>query len=295
MPSLARLLATTAAALVCSVTALAATTHPVNLTPPWTVGQRYSAETTFTQTHRMTVRSGDRVLKEHSQRTSARLRAEAEALEVFPNGGLKKTRFTIGSLLVTEGEAAEREFLPAGTVVVVERVSDSEETILIGDQPATPEQKTVLASLISTDEATRNDQILFGPSKPVAVGDTWPIDANTFAKAMESSLGKVGAARGTMTLDAFTGEGSAGVATISGNLTIVLQPVPLPPGFTFKSGKATFALHGRIPVSRPGTERHETLKGTVDISGEARSGEGAAPIVFQARSEMDQRGTLRFR
>lgn len=291
-PRLALCAASLAACLL--ATASAAEPHALNLTPPWKVGQNYSAEVTTRQTNRMALKSGAQVLNEQIERTVCRLQADGEALAVLDNGGLQKTRYVIRSLRVAKNDDAETDFLPAGTEVLVERASGAEETILVSGKPATPEQHAVLASLVSTDDTERTDQIIFGPRKPVAVGDTWSIDSASFARAMESSLGKIGDTKGVMKLDALQGKGDDATASVSGRVSFDLLSVPLPSSVTFKSGKAVFLLDGRIPASRPGAEMHQELRGNVEVEGESALGNGAV-ITLQIRSDHEQISTLRFR
>jgi hypothetical protein len=274
--------------------ALAAQSHHLNLTPPWKPGQLYSADITAIQDSRTALTNGETILHEQTIRSVTRLRAEGEALEVFENGGLKKTRYTVGSLRRASDGKPEADYLPPGTEVLVERVPGADETFHISGQPATPEQKGVLASIFSTDDTNHNDQIIFGPKKPVSVGESWPVDAAAFASAMESSLGKLGEASGSMKLDGFEKKEPADVASLSGHLTVQLLAMPLPPEVVFKSGKAHFVLEGRIPMSRAGTEHLQNLKGTVELLAEAPQGPGAV-ITLRLRHEHEQRSVLRFR
>lgn len=270
----------------------AAPVHAVNFSPAWKVGQLYSVEVVGEQSNRATLTTGKEVLKEQSQSIACTMRADAEALEVLANGGLKKTRYVVQSLRMAKDGGAETDYLPKGAVIVAERTGKSE-AFTIDGKPASSEQEDVLQLVTSTDSEGENDQSLFGPSKPVAVGESWSINIKGFLDSLDNI--KSNAARGTMKLDAFEGSGETGIAVVSGKITLGLQDAPLPPAFKSRSGNAVFELTGRIPGTRSaGAERQEGLKGVFTFKGETTGADGRV-IVMQITSKSEQRSVVRFR
>lgn len=267
-------------------------THTLNFSPAWKVGQLYSVEVVGLQSNRATLTTGQEVLKEQAQSLGCTMHADAEALALLANGGLKKTRYVVRSLRVSKDGGAETDYLPQGAEIIVER-NGKEESFTINGTPASPEQKAVLQLVTSTDSDGENDQSLFGPTKPVAVGDSWSVNTKGFVESLGSV--KANVARGTMKLDAFEGSGETGVAVVSGKITLGLQDVPLPPAFKSRTGDAVFELTGRIPGTRSGgSERREGLKGVIRCKGETTGADGRV-IVMRITSESEQNSVLRFR
>lgn len=272
----------------------AAETHTVNLTTPWTVGQAFSVKTTFTETTRASMTVGDKPAPEQSRKRMVRLEADAEALKVHPNGGLRQASYTVRDLRIIENSAPPTVYLPAGTKLVVEQVGVSDKSVTVDGKPATPEQLALLKPILAADGEHHNDQLIFGPDKPVAVGESWSINSATFISSLGSELGEIGAATGTMKLDGYSGEGAQGVALVSGQTSLVLTKAPLPPGFTMKSGKMTFRLDGRIPAGRSAAERQEKMSGAFELLGETAMPDGGVAQI-KMRSDITTDVTLRFR
>lgn len=283
------------ASLLFAATALvaAAQTHSINFTTPWEVGQRFTASATASDSNQMVVSQGANVLQQQAQKRTVRLEAEAEALGSFPHGGLSKAEFTIRSLHASINGAPETEFLPAGAKVVVESHGGDKKTFTIDGRPATDEQAAILKLVIATDSPEHNDQIMFGPKKPVAVGESWQPDVH----AMQSSLGKdfdVSATiSGTMKLDAVEGSGPKQIGVVSGDIVFDNFIPPMPPGVTAKSGKMTMTLGGRIPAARAASTRVETLATLAEFSGEATPPNGPA-VTLTMKAETKTSHTLTF-
>jgi hypothetical protein len=269
----------------------AAAVHAVNFSPAWSVGRLYDLDVVSTQNTRVSLTAGQDVLKEKNESSAFKMQADGEALTVLPNGELGKARYTVRSLRIIRNEGAEFDFLPKGTQVIVER-SGNDESVTVDGKPATPEQNTILKDLCSTGSEKHNDQTIFGPRKPVAVGESWPVNTSAFLQLLPSFQASL--AQGTVKLVAHEGEGAAAIAVVSGKITIGLKNTPLPPGFTPKLGEAVFELDGRIPATRSGAERREGLKGVIRIKGEGKGADGRVTL-FQMVSELEKRSVVRYR
>ncbi len=251
-----------------------AQTHTVNLTPAWKVGQAYVASVKTSNSSQTVLRQGDKVVQDQTQKSSAHLEADAEAISTFPHGGLRKASFTVRSLRVSTNGAPETEFLPAGTKIVAEGTDVDKKTFTVNGRPATPEQEAILKLVISTDDPKHNDQLIFGPKAPVAVGESWKPDLETIKATIGKDFGPQGVVTSTMKLDAVEGSGASQINIVSGNVTVDGFTPPLPPGVTAKSGVFRVTLGGRIPATRTASKREETLTGTAHFVGEAQAPDG---------------------
>ncbi len=274
------------ASLLFAATTLVAAdqTYPVNFSSPWEIGQRYTTSSTASQTNHMLISQGPNILQEQTQKHSAKLEADVEALGTFPHGGLSKAAYTIRSLLVSVSDGVELEFLPPGTVVVVESLGADKKTYTIDGKPASDEQVATLKLVLSTDAPDHNDQMIFGPKQPVAVGESWEPDLKVMLSTLGKDFGGAATINGKMKLDAVDGEGAKQISTVSGTINIGNVLPPLPPGVTPKSGKLTIKLTGRIPATRTASTRFETLDMNVAFGGEATP-PGGAPVTLAMTME----------
>lgn len=236
-------------------------TYSVNFTTPWKTGQTYSINATGAQSATTSVVMGGQQPQEQAQKSGAQLEADGKALEVHPNGGLRKAQFTVRSFRSSKGDAPAAETLPKGAVIVAEK-SGEELTFTVNGKAATPDQTTLLKMVIALDSADSNDQLVFGSDKPLAIGESWRPDPARVKNELGKDLGEVAKAETVMRLDGVTGSGDGQVAQVSGTILFDgLQP-PMPPGFTVKSGKFEAKLTGKIPAVRVKSTRNETLDGT---------------------------------
>jgi hypothetical protein len=253
----------------------------VNLTTPWKVGQTYGITTDSSETMHSRLAMSDKPgtpLKDQTQKRSVHMEADAQALAVFENGGLKKAAFTVKALRATLDGQPEREILPAGAKVVAESTGTDEKTYTVNGQPAATDVEAILKMAISLDTAEHNDQIIFGPKKPVAVGDSWQPETAVILQTIGKSLGAAASTTAVMKLNAVRGEGADQVADISGNVTMTGLKPPLPPQFTTKVGTFQAQLEGSIPATRHG-KRTEKLDASLHFVSEAAGPGGAAMVV----------------
>ncbi|MDF3059190.1 MAG: hypothetical protein K0R17_3405 [Rariglobus sp.] len=248
--------------------------HTVNLTAPWKQGQTYATSVTASESNRMVLRQGDKVLQDKTDKRTARLEADAEAISSFPHGGLRKAAFTVRSLRVSLNGAPETDFLPAGSKIVAESTGADKKIFTIDGNPATKDQESVLKLVTSTDDPEHNDQMLFGPRKAVAIGESWEPDLAAIKATMGKDFGVEALVKGSMKLDGVEGSGPTQINLVSGSVTFDRFTPPLPPGVDAKSGVFHVKLDGRIPATRTATQRVENLTATADFVGEIKTPDG---------------------
>lgn len=270
-PLLRRTASLLTAALFAAIASVASAqpTYPLDFTPPWKPGQKFTLKSNASEANNMVITQGEAVLKKQESRRTAEMEADAEALAGFPHGGLSKAAFTVRSFRVSVNGAPAADFLPAGAKIVAESTGPDKKTYTIDGVPATEQQIPVLKLVTSLDDPDHNDQIMFGPKKAVAVGESWQPDV----KAMQATLGKdFGVSTtitGAMKLDAVEGSGDKQVSTVSGSVTFADFVPPMPPGVTAKSGVLRMNIDGRIPASRSASTRVENLTSNAIMVGEA--------------------------
>ena len=285
------------ASISLAFTSLAAAAAPaaytVNFTTPWQIGQAYTTSVSASETTRIVITMGEQKLQEQTQQRSAKMDADSKALEVYPHGGLRKAEFTLRTLLASVNGAPEAAFLPPGTKIVAENTGETEKSYTINGAAATTEQQAVLKLVISLDDEKNNDQAIFGPKKPVAVGETWKLDEAPLKETLGKGIGTIGAAEGTMRLNAVEGAGPAQISIVSGNVAFTGIKPELPPGITPRTGTFKAVLDGRIPASRSASTRVENLNATADLSGEA-AGPNGAVLTFRVKAEAKNATVLTF-
>lgn len=277
------------ASLACAAPA----TYTVNLTTPWKIGQVYTTAVSASESTRTTLTMGEQKLQEQTQQRSAKMDAESKVLDVFPHGGLRKAEFTLRTLRASVNGAPETSFLPPGTKIVAENTGANEKAYTVNGAAATADQEAVLKLVISLDDEKNNDQMIFGPKQPVAIGETWKLNEAALKETLGKDMGKIGATEGTMRLNAVEGSGPSQIAVVSGNVTFSGIKPELPPGITPKSGTFTAMLDGRIPAARTASTRVENMNATADLSGEA-AGPNNAVIVFHVKADMKNASVLTF-
>jgi len=276
-----------------SLSTAAPATHTVNLTTPWKVGQTYTAAVSATESTHVVLTLGDQKLQEQKQQRSAKLDADSKVLAVYSHGGLRKAEFTVRTLRASLNGTPEAVYLPPGAKIVAESTGGTEKTYTIDGAEASAEQKSILELVISLDAEKHTDQIIFGPKKPVAVGENWLLDGTALKETLGKGLGEIGATQGAMRLDAIEGSGDGQIAIVSGNVAFTGIKPALPPGITPKSGVFKAVLDGRIPATRTASKRVENLTADADLKGEA-AGPNGATITFSVKVDVKHASTLTF-
>jgi hypothetical protein len=290
------LLALALAPFAAPLRAAAEKTHTVNLSPAWKVGEKYGYTNAVTMSMNITVSAAPpgqpfQPVQQQAQRRIARIEADAEVLAVFPHGGLQKAAFTIKKFTGTSGEAAVTDLLPAGAKLVAEKKGDAD-IFTVDGKPATPDLLDLLKLAIELDRAIGNDQDVVGPKAPVAVGGTWPVNGALFVEPMKAQFGSALAAKGTMKLDAISGDGAAQIASVSGAITFDNIQAPFPPPFVTKSAEMKVELSGTQPAAHKGT-RTQGMTMTVKLTSEGSDGgvqlKAAMDVAAQSKSEITYR------
>lgn len=281
------------ALVLASLAGAAPAAYTVNLTTPWKIGQIYTTAVSASETTRMTLTMGEQKLQEQTQQRSAKMDAESKVLEVYPHGGLRKAEFTLRTLRASVNGAPEAAFLPPGTKIVAENIGDTDKAYTINGTAATADQEAVLKLVISLDGEKNNDQMIFGPKKPVAAGESWKLEDAVLKQTLGKDLGEIGSAEGTMRLNSVEGDGAAQIAVVSGNVTFAGIKPALPPGITPKTGVFKAVLDGRIPANRAASSRVENMNATADLTGEV-TGPNNAVIVFRVKADIKNATVLTF-
>jgi hypothetical protein len=213
-------------------------------------------------------------IHQENQQRVIHLEAEGEVLAVFPNGGVQKVALTVKKLRISSDSAPDADTLPAGTKVVAEKMN-KQAIFTVDGKPATTTVAEVLSQVDLTGDSNRTDQQVFGPSQPVAIGDTWEPNALLAAQALkdEGSLGDSIDVRGTVKLDDAKGEGDGQIATVSYHLDLSGMKAPLPRPFAPKSGEGKVDVTLIYSARRQGAESKNMVISASYVS-EAASPDG---------------------
>ena len=162
------------------------------------------------------------------------------------------------ALTATEDGKAVAGLPGAGAKIVGER-KGKDTTVTIDDKPASDEITAAIGDALPLDDDLYTDQELSGPTKPVAVGDSWPVNtsalADQFKQEMETEISDL---KGTMKLDSLKGSGDDQVAAVSGSFSGTIKPPGLPPTATLDSATASGTISGHYPAT--------ATKGTLTIT-----------------------------
>jgi hypothetical protein len=247
--------------------------YSIDLSPAIKVGQKFSYTADLAQTQNFDISITGLPAAPggpQGKKFTAHLEGEAEVLAVNPKGGVQKVAFTVKSLTAMDGDKLVPGLPTAGARIVGER-KGKDTTITIDGKPATDEISSAIGDTLPLDDDLHTDQELSGPTKPVSVGDTWPVNASAmvdeFKQQMDTELSDV---KGTMKLDAVKGSGADQVANVSGGFSATAKPSDLPRFVTVDTSTATGTMSGAFPATATkGTlTEAETLVMKVEAHGE---------------------------
>jgi hypothetical protein len=238
----------------------------VNLAPAQKVGTTFSLVSDFTdesQTHiAMTMPGATAPQKqEQTQEMIAHFEGEAEVLATFPNGSIQKVSLT-AKMFIATSEGQPLPGLPAVGAKVVAEKTGNKKTYTIDGQPASANVAKLLDEMIDLGDEKYTDQDVFGPTGPVVVGGTWPVNSAALMTELKQAGDiEMSGAKGTAKLDAVKGSGADQVATVTAVFTVQGAKPTLPQGMAVDSMTMSGGLAGTVPATTKGV-----LKETMTIS-----------------------------
>jgi hypothetical protein len=250
--------------------AAAPATYTVNLAPANKVGTKFSLVTDFTDESQtdvaMTMPGSTAPQKqEQTRQVITHFEGEVEVLAIFPNESIQKMAVTVKAFIAT----SDGEPLPglpgAGAKIVAENAGDKKAYTVDG-QPASANVAKLLDEVIGLGNDKHTDQDIFGPTGPVAVNATWPV--NSAALMMELKEGgevQMDGAKGTVKLDTIKGSGADQVAGFSSVFTVLGAKPTLPAGITVDSMTMSGGISGDVPATTKGVER-ETMTASTQMA-----------------------------
>jgi len=245
-------------------------TYTINLAPAMQVGTKFSLITDATdesQTHIAMTMPGTPApqKQEQDQQIIAHLEGEAEVLGVFPNNSIQKLAVTVKTFIATSESQALPGLPVAGDKIVAEK-NGANKVYTVNGQPASANVAKLLDEVIEMGDEKYTDQDVFGPTSPVAVNATWPVNPTALIAGLKTSNDiEVSGAKGTMKLDAVKGHGADQVATVTGLFTVEGAKPPLPPGMTVDSMIMSGGLAGTVPATAKGMEK-ETMTASMQMA-----------------------------
>ena len=278
--------------------AAAPKTYAVSLNPGWKMGEKFGIADAATMNMKVVVSLAPpgqpaQPVQQQQQKQSAHLEADAEVLAVYPNGGLQKVALTVKKLTGTGDDTPEKDILPAGAKVVAEK-NGKLRTFTVDGSPAPAEAEKFLKLVTSglIDDPKHTDQDSMGPTDPVAVGGTWPINGEILTEDMKDDFGDAVTCTGTVKLDSIKGEGDSQVAVISGSLTFEHMQPPIP-AFVIKSAEGKGELSGLQPATHKGVKA-QTMGLTVKLVGET-AGPNGAQLSLNMEADQQMKGEITYR
>jgi len=235
-------------------------TYQLNLVPASKVGTKFSLITDTTdesQTDISMTMPGETApqKKEQNQQIIAHFEGEVEVLAVFPNGSIQKLAVTVNSFIATS-EGQPLPGLPGpGAKIVVEK-SGVKKSCLIDDQPASANISKLIDEVIELGDDKYTDQEIFGNTSSVMVGATWPVNSTALiAELKGDSDVAMSGAKGTVKLDAVSGQGADQVATVTGIYVVEGAKPTLPAGMTVDTMNISGGLAESVPAAAKGVEK----------------------------------------
>jgi hypothetical protein len=211
-------------------------TYSISISPTWAVGQKFDYVANDLTT------SSDGQYRVHFE-------ADGEVLALLPSGNPQKLAYTVKSLIATGPDAPPANKLPAtGGKIVIEYAANGKKVITFDDKPADSDASDFLEAVLWITTRNYTDQQIFGPSDPVAVGASWPVNEAAYTNYDEENDPHYTSAEGSLTLQKVDGTGDDQTALVSGNLTLKGQNPPSDPGSFVTQLKFTAS----VPIKQPG-------------------------------------------
>ncbi len=178
--------------------------------------------------------------------------ADVEVLAVSDHGRENKAQLTVGKITRTLSNQTG-EILPAGTVVLAERVNGKMK-YTAGETPVVPMVAKVLdiAGFLSPGERDSDDEDdnVLGSGTRRKPGETWSINSEAAAASLAKRGIQTDAShiRGTVTLHEVTQEAGVPVLRLSSQFQVNDLKPPLPPGVEVDNCEVVATNAGLLPV-----------------------------------------------
>jgi len=244
-------------------------TYTVNLAPANKVGTKFSLVTDITKESQtdiaMTMPGATTPQKQsQNQEVIAHFEGEAEVLAIFPNDSIQKMTVIVKTFIATnDGEPLPG--LPAAGVKIAAENTGEKKSYTVDDQPASANVAKLLDDILGLGNDKHTDQDIFGPTSPVAVDATWPVNSTALITELkEDGNMQMDGAKGTVKLDAIKGSGADQVASFSSVFTVQGAKPNLPAGVTVDSMVMSGGISGAVPASAKGVER-ETMEASMQM------------------------------
>ena len=109
-------------------------------------------------------------------RDTIHFEADGEVLALLPSGNPQKLAYTVKVLRVTNANIPPTSLPTIGAKVVVEYAAHGKKIVIFNDNPADPDAADFLDSVLWITTRNHTDQEIYGPTVPVAVGASWPVN-----------------------------------------------------------------------------------------------------------------------
>jgi len=177
--------------------------YAINLTPPWKEGQKFG----FIGSEDSTDSDGGK--------TSTHLEADAAVLSLLPDGDPKTVEYTVRSLQIINPDVSTAEVPAAGAKILTQFAFDDNLLINANGHPVSDDLHDALEEILTITGAKHPDQEVLGPTTPVTISASWPINSAAYLDN-EGKVSSTNKATGNMTFIGVQGTGSGQTGTVSG-------------------------------------------------------------------------------
>jgi hypothetical protein len=222
--------------------------------------------------------------------TSWSLLAVQTVKEVDERGRPLLLQYVVESLSVGEARGP-RKLLGDGVVVNLRRAETEEQASLSAvGAPLDEEAKLVLSKMLDLTIADSDDDLVFGPKRPVRVGETWKLDPEEVRKGAGDDFADFAFERidGEMSVASETRVGPHPCLEIEGVFRAELSRLPdLPPELRKQGGHLTARLWGMFPTDLELPELKNRVRLTVAF--EASGLVEGKHVVVRLKLDQDRR------